>query len=74
MLSLACARDPQKLLSRGQQKIADGKFREAVIDLKNVVYLNPQLSRSHYYLGVAYASLGDFSRAKEVWFANIRRQ
>src|SRR5262245_5061988 len=64
-LMLGCSRDPQKLVQSGVRYMAEGKYNEAVIELKSAIQRNPQLPEAHYQLGLAYLRLGLVAEANQ---------
>jgi len=66
-LSTACSRDPnvrkQKYLESGERYYAKGKYREAIIQYRNAVNVDPNFSAAHYQLAEAYLKLQDLQHA-----------
>lgn len=66
-LSTACSRDPnvrkQKYLESGERYYAKGKYREAIIQYRNAVNVDPNFGSAHYQLAEAYLKLQDLQHA-----------
>jgi tetratricopeptide (TPR) repeat protein len=62
-----CSRDPnvrkQKFLESGDKYFAEGKYREAEIQYRNAIQLDPRFAQAHYQLSQTYLKLGDTQRA-----------
>ena len=79
-----CATDEEKETShhkRAQEYIAKGELKKAVIELKNVVQLNPENDTAYYELGETHVKLGQaaeafqaFSQAASINKDNIEAQ
>ena len=79
-----CATDEEKEAGhhkRAQEYIVKEEFKKAVIELKNVVQLNPENDTAYYELGETYMHLGQaaeafqsFSRAAAINKDNIEAQ
>lgn len=65
--SFSCARSPQqqaaRFLARGKARLENKEYSAAILDLKNVVRLQPNNPEGFYQLGLAYLSFGDFRLA-----------
>ncbi len=48
-------------LTRGQAYFAEGKYREALIEYKNVVQIDPKDANAHYQLALIHMKLGGMS-------------
>lgn len=63
----ACSKDPQILkqehFSRGQDYMAQKKFNEAIIELRNAVQIDARFGEARYQLAEAYAQTGDAENA-----------
>lgn len=63
LLLAACTRDPevrkQQYLASGDKYLSEGKAREAVIEYRNAVQIDPAFGQAHLKAGEAYAQLGD---------------
>lgn len=56
--------DSQQLLSqRGDVRLFQGRFAEAVADFEKMIALNPALDAPHWRLGIAYYFSGAFEKA-----------
>src|SRR5262245_43157680 len=64
LITAACSRDPKSLLETGRGYLAEGKYREAIIELRSAINADPRLADAHYELGIALASLGQMADAK----------
>jgi len=81
---LGCANEVEKKAKhqeRSKQYIAGEEFQKAVIELKNVIQLDPQDDAAHYELGEVYLKLGQgedafqsFSRAVSINPENLNAQ
>jgi tetratricopeptide (TPR) repeat protein len=64
-----CSRDPnvkkQKYLESGLSYFQQQKYREAEIQFKNAVQVDPRFAQAHYQLGETYLRLQDGYRASE---------
>src|SRR5208283_4097057 len=62
-----CSTSPQvkqaKFMNGGEQAMAKGKYEEAVVQFRNAVKIDPQLSEAHLWLGRAHSNLGSQSSA-----------
>ena len=65
-----CSESPatkkQKALERGERYLSDGKYNEAVIELKNALQVDPDFVPALYALGRAYMA--------KVWYADALRE
>ena len=52
-----------QMLENTNKYLADGKFKNAVIELKNILQKNPSQGEARYKLGRIYLQSGDFSAA-----------
>lgn len=63
----ACSKDPQvrkqEHFSRGQAYIAEKKYNEAIIELRNAVQIDGNFGEARYQLAEAYAQIGDVANA-----------
>jgi tetratricopeptide (TPR) repeat protein len=66
-LLTACSRDPnvrkQKYLESGERYYAKAKYREAIIQYRNAVNVDPNFGAAHYQLAQAYLKLQDMQHA-----------
>jgi predicted Zn-dependent protease len=66
-LLAGCHGDPnvrkQKYLESGKRYSADGKYREATIQLSNALKIDKNFGDAHYELGLAYLHLGQVNAA-----------
>jgi tetratricopeptide (TPR) repeat protein len=66
-LLTACSRDPnvrkQKYFESGQRYFAKAKYREAIIQYRNAVDVDPNFGAAHYQLAQAYLKLQDLQHA-----------
>ena len=62
-----CSRDPnvrkQKYFDSGEKYFAEGKYREAVIQYRNAIQIDPRFAQAHYQLSQTYLKLGDKNHA-----------
>jgi len=56
-------RHSKKLLSRALKSMEDKDFHKAIVTLKYVMHLNPQLRDAYYYMGLSYYSIGSVADA-----------
>src|SRR5208283_485361 len=58
-----CTFDPNKrklkYLNSGESYAKQGKYREATIQLRNAVQIDPKFAEGHYQLALAYLGLND---------------
>ncbi len=63
----ACSTDPQAAkqehFARGQAYIAEKKYNEAIIELRNAVQIDARFGEARYQLAEAYAQIGDADSA-----------
>ena len=63
----ACSHDPnvrkQKYFESGERYYAKGKYREAIIQYRNAVDVDPNFGSAHYQLAQAYLKLQDLQHA-----------
>lgn len=63
----ACAEDPnaqkQRHFEDGQQYLADGKLREAVLELRNAIAIDPRFGEARAKLAETYRKQGDGANA-----------
>lgn len=66
-LLTACSRDPnvrkQKYFESGERYYAKAKYREAIIQYRNAVDVDPNFGAAHYQLAQAYLKLQDMQHA-----------
>lgn len=66
-LFAACSTDPQvakqEHFTRGQAYIAEKKYSEAIIELRNAVQIDGQFGEARFQLAEAYAQIGDADNA-----------
>jgi cellulose synthase operon protein C len=62
-----CSRDPnvrkQKYFESGEKYFAEHKYREAEIQYRNAIQLDPRFAQAHYQLSQTYLKMGDTRRA-----------
>jgi putative PEP-CTERM system TPR-repeat lipoprotein len=67
VVASACSKDPQVLkqqhFERGRQYIAEKKYNEAIIELRNAVQIDGRFGEARYQLAEVYAQLGDIENA-----------
>ena len=70
---LGCRSNPNERVAqhlvKGQQFYDVGKYREAEIEFRNVLQINPKLATAHHKLGLTYAGMRDPQQA----FAEMSR-
>jgi len=63
----ACSRDPnvrkQKYYESGQRYFAKGKYREAAIEYRNAIAVDPGFSAAHFRLAATYLKIQDWQQA-----------
>src|SRR2546428_13660208 len=63
----ACARSPEakkaRYLARGDGYFQKEQYREAIIEYRNAMRIEPTNARAIRYLGMAHSSLGQYGRA-----------
>src|SRR5262249_31263247 len=71
----ACAPpvDPPVAIAKSQQAREQGKFPEAIIELKNLLQAYPDHTEAHFLLGTAYLESGAAERAQEELQAALDR-
>lgn len=62
---LGCSAEAKKERhwKKGEKYLSQNKFRDAVIEFKNVVKIDPDDARGHFQLGKAHLSTGEFREA-----------
>ncbi|MCK4469801.1 MAG: tetratricopeptide repeat protein, partial [Desulfobacterales bacterium] len=58
----------QKHMSRADKYLEDDRFKEAVIELKNVVQLDPKYADGHYRLGEVYLKMQKIREAFQSFY------
>jgi len=48
---------------RGEKYFLENKFKEAIIEYKNVIQIDPQNAKARYKLGLSLLSVGQFREA-----------
>src|SRR3954449_11394556 len=65
--SAACSRDPgvrkQRFLDSGNRYFAEAKYREAVLEYRNAIDIDPSFGAAQKKLAEAYARSGDLANA-----------
>jgi Tfp pilus assembly protein PilF len=56
-----------KHLEKGETYLAGSKYKEAIIEFKNAVQLDPKDAQAHYKLGLAYLKLGSMPNIQEAF-------
>src|SRR5882762_10003698 len=63
----ACSKDPAKAkkeyFDSGSKYFSGNKYREAVIQFRNAVAVDPRYAEAHYQLGLCYSKLSQFPQA-----------
>jgi tetratricopeptide (TPR) repeat protein len=63
----SCYRDPAKrkaaLLSSGEKYMNSGRYKEAVIQFRNAIQIDPEFAEAHYQLATAYIKLQSVQEA-----------
>ncbi|HDI00139.1 MAG TPA: tetratricopeptide repeat protein, partial [Firmicutes bacterium] len=66
-LALACGGSPQEKREKHYQRalsyIQEGKYEEALIELKNALQADPKFPQAHYYLGILQKRKGNLREA-----------
>ena len=62
---LGCSKEAKKERhwNRGEKYFSENKFREAIIEYKNVLQLEPKDAKTRYKLGLAHLKAGQFREA-----------
>ncbi len=62
---LACSQEAKKERhwKRGEKYFSENNFREAIIEYKNVVQIEPTFAQARYKLGLAHLRVGQFREA-----------
>jgi tetratricopeptide (TPR) repeat protein len=60
---LACNRNPQAYLEKGNQLAADHKYRDASIQYRNAIKRNPRFGEAFYRLGLCESAQGNWPEA-----------
>ncbi len=62
---LACSKEAkrEKHWKRGEKYFSENKFREAIIEYKNVLQLDPKDAKVRYKLGLSHMRVGQFREA-----------
>ena len=53
----------RKALKKGEKYFSENKLREAIIEYRNVIKLEPKDAKARYKLGLAYSQMGQFRDA-----------
>ena len=58
MLAVACSADPEEkkmsLVESGRKYFAEGQFKEAVIQFRRAIQIDPEFAEAHYRLAQAF--------------------
>src|SRR5262245_31081561 len=65
LILAGCSRDPNRLVESSKKYLAEKKYSEAIIELRNALKLNPQMVEAHYQLALAYLQVGMLGEAKQ---------
>ena len=57
-------------LRLGEEYFKSGRFKEAVEQFQEYIWLNPNDPAGHHSLGMAYSELGEFAQAVDPFFAS----
>ena len=65
LLVLGCSKESkiERHWTRGEKYFSENKYREAVIEYKNVLQADPKNAKAYYKLGVSYLRLGQVREA-----------
>jgi tetratricopeptide (TPR) repeat protein len=63
LLFAGCSHDPKKFIVTGKQYLAQGKYREAIIEFRNAVQAAPNFPDAHYQMALGYLVSGEFPDA-----------
>jgi tetratricopeptide (TPR) repeat protein len=65
MGSLGCSKEAKKERhwNRGEKYFSENKFKEAIIEYKNVLQIEPKDSKARYKLGLSHLKTGQFREA-----------
>src|SRR5262249_7291753 len=66
-LATSCAKDPELakrgFLKSGDEYVAHGKYKEAIVQYRNAVQRDPQFGEARYKLAEAYVQVNDAAGA-----------
>jgi tetratricopeptide (TPR) repeat protein len=71
-VKLFAAHDYDVLISKGIEKINEGKYGEALEFLQKAIGMAPDDAEARYYAAVAYSRLGESSRAEELFLGVLK--
>ena len=75
-LLLGCMQSPEEKVAthyeRGLGYLENGQFREAVIEFKNVLQVDPSHGDAHYHLGLSYLKLGTLTDLQAAFRALVK--
>ena len=63
LLAAGCSGNHQKHIASGKSYLAQGKYNEALIEFRNAVKANPNVSETHYNLAIGQLNAGQFGDA-----------
>ena len=61
----SCSRNPEKYLASGDKYFKAGKYKEAILQYRNAVQLNPKLAKAHYQLAQAFLATQSLQAANK---------
>ncbi len=77
VIAAGCARDPevtkQRYLESGQQYFVKSEYREASIQFRNALKIDPDFVEGHYRLGLTYLQLKDWRDAYQAFDTVVRQ-
>jgi putative PEP-CTERM system TPR-repeat lipoprotein len=71
-LIAGCSKDPKKYIASGKQYLAQGKYSEAIIELKNAIKADPNLPEAYYQLALAQLSAGQLGDAYQTLLRTLQ--
>ena len=63
LLFQACSKSPQAHLESGKKYMEEGKYNEALLELRNATKKNSRFPEAHYQMGLLFTYIGAFPDA-----------
>jgi len=73
-VKLLAANEYDVLISKGIEKINEGKYSESLEFLQKAIGMAPDDAEARYYAGVAFSRLGEMSRAEELFLGVLKNK